>query len=313
MIELLEGRASSESDPVIVDVEPGSRYRYSGGGTTVAHLAFEDQSGLTLDAAAPAYLFEPLGMTRSAYSQPLSGALSANAATAHNSDGQPIAGGSHNYAPIMGAAGLWTTPSDLMRMAGGLQRAHTGTDDSWMTQDTANAMLSRQFEGLGIGFRVGGEDAITNFSHGGSNVGFRARFFAHTDTGDGIAIMTNSSNGGDLIYEILTAVSSHYGWADGWEVDVKTVVEMSEARLDSFSGQYILARPDQLPTSISRDGDILLLNARPYMIDIPLRPDGEDSFFAMNGMAVNFTRDEAGDVVSFTFYGGVLAERVEGE
>jgi hypothetical protein len=46
----------------------------------------------------------------------LPAALRAGAATPYNTDGTPVEGGFHTY-PEMAAAGLWTTPTDLARLA----------------------------------------------------------------------------------------------------------------------------------------------------------------------------------------------------
>jgi CubicO group peptidase (beta-lactamase class C family) len=312
IIELLEGSPLSASDPVVVDIRPGSQDRYSGGGTTIAQLAFEDQSGQGLSEAAQTYVFEPLEMTRSAYSQPLAEALSANAATPYNSEGEPIEGGAHDYAPIMAAAGLWTTPGDLMRLAGAMQRAHHGQDEGWMSQETANAMLSRQFADAGLGFFVGEDDPITAFSHGGSNAGFRAQFFAHTDSGDGIAIMTNGANGSALIREIMIQVAAYYGWEDGPQPVIKNVHPMSQVELDAFVGDYRLAGSEPLIISIERADNTLVFHARPYLTDIVLRAEGENDFFAMNGMGVRFGRGDDGEVSTVHFFGEV-GNRIEGD
>jgi CubicO group peptidase (beta-lactamase class C family) len=312
IIQLLDGAAPSESAPVIVDIAPGSRSRYSGGGTTIAQLAFEDQSGLWLTDVADALIFAPLGMTRSAYSQPLSDALRINAATPYNSEGAPITGGAHDYAPIMAAAGLWTTPSDLMRLAGAIQRARQGENAAWMTQETANSILTRQHEEVGIGFFLGGDEDVSSFSHGGSNAGFRAHFFAHTDGGDGVAIMTNGANGGSLIREILIQIGDYYDWVDGAEPVVKLVAEMTEAEFDAFTGRFQLAGPDPVIVTIDRADETLVLNALPYLSNVVLRPEGDDVFFAMNGMSVEFGRDDARAVSQIEFY-GELGLRIDGE
>jgi CubicO group peptidase (beta-lactamase class C family) len=263
IIELLEGADPSASNPAIVDIMPGSQSRYSGGGTTIAQLAFEDQSGIALGAAAQTLMFEPLGMTHSAYLQPLTGDLQLNAATPYDGSGDPITGGPHDYSPIMAAAGLWTTPSDLMRLARAVQQSHQGEDESWMTQDTARTMLTRQFDQVGIGFQLRGDEEITAFSHGGSNAGFRAQFFAHTAHGDGVAIMTNGANGSALIREIMIQIADYYDWEDGAQPIVKHVADLSVSELERFTGRFQLAGDDPLLVTIDRVDETLVLNALP--------------------------------------------------
>ena len=71
----------------------------------------------------------PIGMTKSTYDQPLPKSRMAEVATPYDSKGQPIAGGPHTY-PERAPAGLWTTPSDLMRYAIEVQKALAGDFES---------------------------------------------------------------------------------------------------------------------------------------------------------------------------------------
>jgi CubicO group peptidase (beta-lactamase class C family) len=42
----------ANSPPFVVDVEPGTQFRYSGGGTTLAQLILQDQTKCTLTELA---------------------------------------------------------------------------------------------------------------------------------------------------------------------------------------------------------------------------------------------------------------------
>jgi len=213
IIEVLQGASPANSDAVIVDTEPGSIYRYSGGGTTLAQLVFQDVTNMNFPQLAKTTIFDPLGMDHSRYSQPLKGDLKQNFAVPYRSNGTAVKGGAHNYSTLA-AAGLWTTPSDIMRWAGRVQLAYTGDDQSVISQKTITEMLTPQIRPVGIGFFLEGEEEITSFSHSGANEGFRANFFAHTQTGDGVAIMTNSDSGGALITEIMNRIAEIYNWSE---------------------------------------------------------------------------------------------------
>jgi len=67
----------------------------------------------------------PCGTARSGFWQPLPASRAADAAQAHDGAGRPVAGGRHVY-PELAAAGLWTTPEDLLRFADHIQRAGRG-------------------------------------------------------------------------------------------------------------------------------------------------------------------------------------------
>ncbi len=112
---------------VVVDVEPRSQWRYSGGGYTVMQLLLEQVSGRAFPELMAETVLQPLGMTHSTYEQPLPESRRARAATGYRDGGAPVEGRYHTY-PEMAAAGLWMTPSDLARFAIAIQQARAGSD-----------------------------------------------------------------------------------------------------------------------------------------------------------------------------------------
>ncbi|MDQ6892110.1 MAG: beta-lactamase family protein [Acidobacteriota bacterium] len=114
--QVLDGAPPANTAPVRIDVEPGTRYRYSGGGYTIAQLALTDVTGKPFPELMRQLVLEPSGMTSSTYAQPLPPEKLRLAAAGYRRDGTPIAGKRHTY-PEMAAAGLWTTAGDLARFA----------------------------------------------------------------------------------------------------------------------------------------------------------------------------------------------------
>ena len=114
MPQLLSGEKPANTAAVRADIVPGSRWRYSGGGTTVMQLLMTDVTGEPFPSLMKRLVLDPIGMTLSTYEQPLPASRAQSAATGYRSNGTPIAGRFHTY-PEMAAAGLWTTPSDLAR------------------------------------------------------------------------------------------------------------------------------------------------------------------------------------------------------
>lgn len=114
--QILDGAPPANTAAVRVDKLPGESWRYSGGGTTIMQLAMTDVSGQDFPALTDELVLKPAGMARSSYVNPLPETNRTNAATAHRRDGGVVPGHSHTY-PEMAAAGLWTTPSDLARLA----------------------------------------------------------------------------------------------------------------------------------------------------------------------------------------------------
>lgn len=73
--------------------------------------------GSSYAALAQAKVFDPAGMTRCSLLDPLDPEA---AASAHDEAGRVVSGRWHRR-PELGAAAVWTTPSDLLRFATRLQ------------------------------------------------------------------------------------------------------------------------------------------------------------------------------------------------
>ncbi|PCI63892.1 MAG: hypothetical protein COB37_03865 [Kordiimonadales bacterium] len=298
---LLDGSKPSNSGAVVVDLEPGTKYRYSGGGTTLAQLALQDKSGTPLPELAQRLIFKPLGMKHSQYAQPITGDLSKNAALPHYRSGKAVKGGAHTYV-AMAAAGLWTTPSDLMRLAGAVQLSAKGSGQTLWSEETVSEMLTPQMSPVGIGFFLKGDGPITAFSHGGSNEGFRAQFFAHTETGDGIAIMTNGDNGSALMTEILNRVSEFYEWGD-YQPILKGALPYSQEIQESLIGAYEITKPIQAVLEIGKSGKNLKINLPEHIVDVRFFVENDTSIFSKTGINMSVVRDENGKVKSLKFWG----------
>ena len=152
----------------------------------------------------------PIGMAHSTFEQPLPAARLAEAAAGHDGEGRVIEGKRHTY-PEMAAAGLWTTPSDLLRYGQEILRIADGAEDGVLSPGLVIQMLSPAANRWGLGPTLSPEGT---FGHGGSNAGFKCQMVVYLDTGDGAAIMTNGDQGSALASELLRAISQVYDWPD---------------------------------------------------------------------------------------------------
>ena len=109
LVQLLDGAKPANSAPVRVDIPVGSRWRYSGGGISIAQLMVEDETKKPFAQSARELVLEPFGMRHSTYVQPLPADLREKAATGYRASGEAVPGKWHTY-PEQAAAGLWTTP-----------------------------------------------------------------------------------------------------------------------------------------------------------------------------------------------------------
>lgn len=234
--QILDGQAPANTGAVRVDLAPGTRFRYSGGGTVILGLAMTDTTGLPFAQLMEEKVLKPLGMAHSTFLQPLPPDRLAGAAMAHGSLGLPVEGKYHVY-PELPAAGLWTTPADLARFALGVQAALHGRPEALLSQPLAWSMVTQVTPQTGLGFITGRSWWPDTFDHSGGNAGFSCLLIASKTGAHGLVIMTNSDNGGALIPELVRAVAREYGWKD-WQAPEFTPAQPGADALSALAGRY---------------------------------------------------------------------------
>ncbi len=143
LIDILNGVPPANSSPILVDIEPGTQWRYSGGGLTVMQLALMDIEKKPFPEVLREKVLEPLGMTSSSYEQAMPPDRLKLAASGHDAGGKVVEGKRFIY-PEMAAAGLWTTPTDLAKFAIEVGRAARGQSDKVLSKDMAKLMVTPQ-------------------------------------------------------------------------------------------------------------------------------------------------------------------------
>lgn len=212
VVQILNGEKPSNTGKVLMDRSPFSAFKYSGGGVTVVQLAVTDTTGRAFPELMKSLVLDPIGMKNSGFDQPLTAERDRIAARAHNGRGGAMDAKWHVY-PELEAAGLWTTPSDLARLAIELQKALEGRSSRVLSAVTAREMVTPVGVGdYGVGFALRKMGEGWYFGHGGSNWGFQCDLIAHVRKGYGVAIMTNADSGGAILGEIRNRVAAAYNW-----------------------------------------------------------------------------------------------------
>lgn len=196
--------------PVLVDHEPGTRFKYSSGGYIIVQQLLIDVTDKPFPELLEEVVLKPFGMTHSSFLQPLPKDEARTAATPYRATGTPVPGGPHTY-PELAAAGLWTTPTDVAYFALGLLDAWTGRNASVLSQATAIQMLTPGLGDRGLGLIVRGASPHRRFLHKGVNDGFISSMIM-LENGDGAVIMTNGDRGEELITEIMRSIATEYDW-----------------------------------------------------------------------------------------------------
>jgi CubicO group peptidase (beta-lactamase class C family) len=212
LTQILNGEKPSNVGQVLVKRQPLTTFKYSGGGITLVQLLMTDVLKRPFPELMHATVLTPIGMTRSAYEQPLSAARDKNAARGHDRGGSARAVKWHVY-PELAAAGLWTTAGDLARFGIELQKSLQGRSNRVLSRAMANEMATPVGVGpFAIGMQIAKMGEGWYLSHGGSNWGFQCLLVLHKSKGYGFAAMANSDSGGRLIAELRERVAAAYKW-----------------------------------------------------------------------------------------------------
>jgi len=210
--QVLDGVAPANTRPVRLERPPLAGSKYSGGGVVLQQLALMDAVGKPFAQIAREWVLDPLEMTSSTFEQPLPETRQAQAARAHNPNGARTNDPWHVY-PEQAAAGLWTSPTDLAKLAIEVQLAVQGRPSRVLSPAIAREMITPVGVGAyAVGFGLAKEGEGWYLEHIGSNYGFRCNLMAHVTKGYGSVIMTNGSGGDALIFRLMQMIQKEYKW-----------------------------------------------------------------------------------------------------
>lgn len=294
LLQLLKGEKPANTAAVVVDIAPGSRWRYSGGGYEVMQMLVQDVTGIPFARLVKKLVLDPVDMRHSTYEQPLQDKWSANAAHAYNGNGEPIAGRWHTY-PEQAAAGLWTTPTDLARLLLEVQKL-AASRSKLLPGHIVKDMLTAQKGMHGLGWQVTPDGPNQRFQHGGSNAGFRCNAVAYTSRGQGAVIMTNADSGASLAGEVLRSIAAEYGWPD-YRPETRNAIDLTAQQLEPYAGEYKVGEM-VIRLSVTAGG---LRAAAPWGT-AELAPESETRFLSLTDGVPDFVfeRDGSGRVTAFS-------------
>ena len=300
--QILEGEKPANSAPVRVDLTPGAKFRYAGGGYVILQQLMMDVTSMTFPELMQKTVLQKLHMKDSNFQQPLSPDLISRAAAGHLPNGEEIKG-KWFVLPELAPAGLWTTPTDLARFVIEVQKSRLGKSNKVLSTASINLMLTPQIDNVGLGVFVDGQGSSARFSFGGANVGYKCRMVGYLNSGQGVVVMTNSENGAELINEIIRSVAAEYGWPD-FHPKERVIAKIDPRVYDAYVGEYEIA-PGFILTVI-KEGDKLMSRAMP--VPAPpsaagqpmseMFPESETTFFTRDADArFTFVKDAEGKVV----------------
>jgi len=258
--QVLDGKEPANTPPVRSFMEPGKKFQYSGGGTTISQLIIQDVTQQPYDKFLYDNVLKPIAMQNSFYSQPPTEDKVKLCATGYYQNGIAVKNKFHVY-PEQGAAGLWMTPSDLCNYIIETQLAYEGKSGKVLNQEMTKLRLTPyndRSSALGVFMEERRLDMIQKettlyFQHGAGNEGFSGQYYGSLDgKGNGIAIFLNNSSS-PIMFEIINSVARAYEWKDfGGTPETKKFVAVPEKLMENYLGIYS-AMPNTFVSIVKRD------------------------------------------------------------
>ncbi|KAH7333093.1 beta-lactamase/transpeptidase-like protein [Rhexocercosporidium sp. MPI-PUGE-AT-0058] len=218
--QMLRGDPPANNEPITLALFPGQKFFYSGGGFQVVQLILETMLQKPFHDIMQELVLGPLEMTRSTYA--FIPSTEKNYAPAHLS-GKVRAEPDFYLMAESAAAGLWTTPSDLLKAIHAIQRS-LQLGDILEAEWTKKMLAEVENNGMALGWMTKKGTGI--LAHIGNNepgyacyvAGFAdfeplgAKDGIEVPKYCGVAVMTCSALGGPLRRRIVHAISYLKGW-----------------------------------------------------------------------------------------------------
>ena len=188
--DVLDGKGNT---PRLRRIRPyGKQHMYSGGGITLAQLAFERITGTNLREAFKKEVAEPLELKRTGFFQPLDEELVANAAFGFRLAQKEDPAHGYHYYPEHAAAGLWTTPTELVKIGIALSRSYRR--GGFLKKKMARRMMTPIMDDYGLCLNVWESEARKDSvaGHGGENWGFLTSWVFSRKKDICVAVMYNN-------------------------------------------------------------------------------------------------------------------------
>jgi len=327
--------ARTNTQPVELITLPGLEFMCSGGGITLLQCIMEKVMDTSFEKIVRAYVLDPLGMTRSCYKLADG---ETNVSQSYYTGFLPTENKWH-FQPEQAAAGLWTTPTDLLKVVRALQSSLCEEPGNALSKASAETMLTRIKESMALTWFA--DD--TKFGHAGGNApGWHCFVFGYADLpwnkNDeshsqivqrtprkcGIAVMTNSAMGYLAVSKILHAVTYLKGWPEfhtvsagnAFETPLRapknavTPAEWKDWIGGSWSGSWELVEADSgLPAARITGSDVLIA-LRPAAIPSVSYASGKQSIeLLFDGLRLMLRLGWDGDERIVEFWNGGLATR----
>lgn len=224
--------------------QPGTSWKYSGGGYVIVQMALEDHLKKSIAELAEEHIFEPLEMSHTTMYQPNQKGFLSNVALVHDEANKVIKTGLP-ITPQIAASGLWSTPADLAKLTIEIQNALRNKDNSVISNTVAEkttevTALKDAVGGWSYGWqRSFGFFNYDWFMHNGSNTGVGGDIFATMSDGNGFIFLANGEkvNRFPVIDHTRIKLLAEMGWKKNLpEEEVQDIpADLKESLLGSYN------------------------------------------------------------------------------
>jgi CubicO group peptidase (beta-lactamase class C family) len=293
--QILDGEPPANSPKLEIIHEPGTRALYSGGGYVVLQKIIETVTGEKFEDVVRERILEPLSMSKSGFFMSAPEKMGGDFAYGHDSNGNAYPGGFITY-PESAPAGLWSTPSDLAMLAIEVQDELAGRSSRILSAKVVREMLTRQIGNWALGWEFfDAEEPARSFYASGSNRGYKSILYVRRDGSEGVAIMTNSDNGGGLFGEILAGMAITHDWSELKPGERKTA-SLSAEELGALAGVYTFSAPLAGTLVVKAGRDAVTIEVPGLAAETAFYPthDEADVFFSLTGDLASFGRNASG-------------------
>lgn len=235
--QILDGTPPANTKAVRSAFEPGLKYQYSGGGTTISQMIVENITGKQYSNYMWENVLKPMGMKNSFYKQSVIMGKENVIATAYDNDGIAVKGKYHLY-PEQAAAALWTNPTDIAKYIIETQLSLQGKSCKVLLPKMTTLRLTPFVDSsAAMGVFIIKKGTKTYFQHSGWNEGFVSEYFGSMTGGNGVVVMANSDNGA-IVSEIINSVATVYNWVGFYQPKFKKSVAVEDRIMNNYVGGY---------------------------------------------------------------------------
>ena len=175
-----------------VNFDPGAEYAYSNTGYNLLARVIEAQSGMSFREFTRQRIFEPLGMSRTHFSDDHLEVV-AGRAESYSPDGDAGFVRQPNQLTALASSSLNTTIDDFILWMRNYETGEVGGEEVVKTMVEQGVLNGGETLAYAHGLTIGEYRGLPNFGHGGSWAGYRTNFVRFPEQDLSIAVFCNVS------------------------------------------------------------------------------------------------------------------------